>query len=174
MPSNRQITFPWFAVLLILAGAALLLDKLAVVEFGFVRIVWSAAVLFGLFRAVDGFTHNRSGSIFGGTVIFFYGLYFFFSTFDLIETQTHMFVAVSFLILGAAFLMVYFNRTREWMALLFSVVFLGLGSASVLGHFRLYDIYDVWWSVRRYWPVVLIIIGVSMIVKSRVKRQKPV
>jgi len=172
MTVNRYREFPWFAVLLILVGAALLLDRLAVVQFGFIRIVWSVTALFGLFKAVDGFTDNRRGRIFGGTVVFFYGLYFLFSTFDLIETRPHMFVPLSLLVLGAACLMVYLNNVREWLTLLLAVGLFGLGTASLLEYLHLYDFYDVWWLARRFWPVVLILIGLSMILKSRGERKR--
>lgn len=166
--SEQRASFPWVGVLLIIVGALLLLDKLAIIDFGFARILWGTVIVYGLFLVVQGFSRNRSGSIFWGTVMFLYGVYFLSRTFELFHS--HLFLPSSIIIFGVAFLMMYFNNVKEWFLIIPGVTLSGIGLALFLGRLELYDWWEVWLPVRTYWPVVLILIGVAILVGGRARR----
>lgn len=174
-----SIRFPWMGVLLILAGGALLLEKVHVVHFGLSRLLWAGVIVYGTVLVANGFSMNARGRIFWGTLVFFYGLYFLLRTFDFIELRTHLFMPVTLVIVGAGFLMMYLNnfpaRQRsgwgEWLSLFLALGLVGLGGAIIMGKLEYIDLGDVWYILRHFWPVLLILIGFSLLLKKGVKTQ---
>ena len=167
MSGGRKGAVPFIAVALIALGAVLLLDRLGVIHFGFELAFWSLAMIFGLTRVVQGFSRNGKGRIFGGTLLFLWGLFFLLRSSDIVEFHAGMFPAAVFLIFGIALLMMFLNNFREWELLIPSVVLCGIGAALVLGELGYIDRYDVWEAVRLYWPVGLVGVGVALLLRRR-------
>ena len=185
------VKFPWMGVLLILVGSALLLEKIHVLHFGFTRVLWAGVMVYGTAHVANAFSMNARGRIFWGTLLFFYGLYFLLRTFDFIEFRSHLFIPVTLVIVGAGFLMMYLNnfparpartpacRTgralaggqqsgwREWFSLVLALGLMGLGGAIIGGNLEYIDLADVWYVIRHYWPVVFILIGLTLVFKKR-------
>lgn len=168
---SREGSFPWFGVLLVLVGGALLLDRLAVLHLEYGRIMLGAAVVFGMYHVVRGFSRNRNGSIFWGTVLFLYGVYFFVRTFALFEFPKHLFFPASVLIFGVAIMMVYLNNLKEWFLIVPGVFLTAIGTILLLGRLELYDVWELWEPVRLYWPVVMILTGVAILLSGKLKRR---
>ncbi len=158
-------------LLLILAGSALLLEKVHVLNFGLIRLLWAGVIVYGAVHVANGFSMNARGRIFWGTLVFFYGLYFLLRTFGSIEFRTHFFMPVTLVIVGAGFLMMYLNHPREWFSLILALVLIGVGSAIVMGKLEYLDPGDVWYIVRHFWPVLLILIGLNLLLKKGVKAE---
>lgn len=170
----KSPTFPWFGALLILVGVALLLDRLHVLYIGFGHVLWAAVLLLGALHVAQGFSLNARGKIFWGTVIFLYGLYFLLHTFPTIVFRSHLFVPATFLIIGAGFFMMYLNNFRKWSLLIPAIILFSVGTAILLGRLELSSFWEVGWSIRRYWPVVLILLGLIILLKNQVKRRKTI
>jgi hypothetical protein len=162
---ERPPSFPWFGVLLIVVGTLLLLDRLSIVDFGFARILWGTIIVFGLIQVVYGFSRNRNAKIFWGTVLFLYGVYFFTRTFEMFNAR--LLIPSSIIILGVAFLMLYFNNLKEWFLVIPGIGLTGIGLILFLGQLEVYEWWDVWIPIRKYWPVVLILTGVAILISSR-------
>jgi hypothetical protein len=167
---QRDISFPWFGVLLIIVGSVLLLDRLSILSFGFARIIWTTVSLIGAFHVVNGFSRKKNGAIFWGTVVFLYGLYFFLRTLQFLEFYPHLLFSASLLIFGIAFLVLYVNNVKEWGFVIPGVLLGGLGTVLLLDRVELYELKELWLSVRRYWPVVLILTGIAILIGGKLKR----
>lgn len=50
------------------------------------------------------------------------------------------------------------------------VVLSGLGAVLLLAQLELYDMWEFWLPVRRYWPIVLILAGLALLIGGRLKR----
>lgn len=171
MSGFRRGPAPFFAVALILVGIVLLLDRLEVVRIGFHMAFWSLVMLFGLVQAVQGFSRDRRGRVFGGTVLFLYGLFFLLRFSDYVDVRAGMFFPATFLIIGIALLMVFLNNYREWELLIPAFLMCSIGVAFVLSDFGYLDRYEVWEAVRLYWPLGLVLVGIALLLRRKLQTQ---
>lgn len=165
MPSQQKI--PVFGILLLVVGAALLLEKLEVIEFGWSRILWAAVALLGAAIVIRAFVQDGRGRIFWGTVLFLYGLYFFMRSLHLVEGQFTVFMPASMTILGFAFLMLFVSDPKDWHLLIPSVILLGFGGAFMLTEVGYIRRWEMWDTVRTWWPLILVLVGLSLILRRR-------
>jgi len=165
--------FSWFGIALIVFGLLLLLVKTNVIDIGSEQVLWVALMVLGIGLVVKGFSYDKRGKIFWGTVLFLYSVYFFLNEFDFIQYYHHIFLPSTFLIFGIAFFMLFINNIREWAILIPAFFFTGIGVAfmmSELGY--IYDD-DVWSVCWHYWPVLLIAIGLGIMLKRRTPQVPP-
>ena len=158
---------PWFGVALVLFGALLLVSKLNIVDLSFHEVFWPVVMLLSLVGVGRGFARGKRGKIFFGTLVFLYAVFFLLHSIDRLDIGGHLVVASTFLIFGAAFLMVWCNDFRDWFHLVPAVLLGGVGVAffgSELGYFSHWEILD---AVRLYWPLGLILFGAGMILRKR-------
>lgn len=165
MPSQQKI--PVFGILLIVVGAALLLEKVEVIEFGWSRILWAAVSVLGAAIVIRAFVQDGRGGIFWGTVLFLYGLYFFMRSLDLVEGQFTVFMPASMVILGFAFLMLFVSDAKDWHLLIPSVILLGFGGAFMLTEVGYIHRWEMWDTVGTWWPLILVLVGLSLILRRR-------
>ncbi len=159
--------FPWIGIVLMLAGLALLLDKLDILTVGTPTLIWVLCMLFGIAMVTQGFSTTNGGRIFFGTLFFLYGLYFLLHSIDAFEMRGHLFVPASFVIFGFAFVMIYLNNVREWILLLPAVLLMGIGTLYIMGSMGYFNPWEIREVVRLYWPVGLIIIGLAIVLRRR-------
>jgi len=171
MTGSRKGSAPLFAVALIVVGLVLLLDRLDVIRFGYHMVFWFLVMLYGLVRAVQGFSAGKKGRIFAGTVLFLYGLFFLLRSSDYVDVRMRMFLPATFLIFGIALLMMYLDNYREWELLIPAGLMCGLGAALILGELGYLDQYEVWDAVRLYWPLGLVLIGIALLLRRRAQIQ---
>ena len=168
---RRRLHISWFGIALIVLGLALLMDRLHVLRVDFAQIFWSLMMLFGILKVVGGFSGNLRGRIFWGTVLFLFGLFFLLRTIDRIEIDAHMFPPATFLIVGIAFFMMFLNNVRDWHYIIPAVLLIGVGGAFTLTEFGYLSRWEVWEAVRMYWPVALILLGLGLIMRRRMRVQ---
>ncbi len=164
---ERKIRFPWFGVALILFGTALLLTRFHLLDVRFSQVFWPLIMLFGIATVSRGYTRDRRGKIYWGTVLFLYGLYFFLRSMENIEFRAYMFFPATFLVFGVAFVMVYLHNVRDWFLLIPASILCGIGVLFIMTEYGYVYGLDVWEAIHRYWPVALILIGVAMIMRRR-------
>ncbi len=73
----RNNNISWFGIALIVFGALLLLIKTDVLDFEFSQAIWAGLMLLGLGLVTQGFSRDKRGKVFWGTILFLYSLYFF-------------------------------------------------------------------------------------------------
>jgi hypothetical protein len=167
MTDVRKGSLPVFAFALIVLGALLLLHQLDLISFGFGPVFWSLVMVLGITRVVQGFSRGRSWRIFFGSALFLYGLLFLLGSSDYADVHVRMFLPATFLIAGIGLLMVFLNNHHEWELLVPAAFLCGIGGALVLSELGYLDSYEVWETLRMYWPVGLVLAGVALILRRR-------
>ncbi len=165
--SRRHVS--WFGVALIVFGTLILFHRLHLIRAGVDQILWAMLMLVGVMGVVRGFSLNRRGKIFWGTVWFLLGLFFILRSIDRIELRAHMFPPAMFLIVGLAFLMTYLNDLRDWYILIPAFILTATGGAFILADLGYLSSWEVWEAVRMYWPVALIILGAGLILRRKMR-----
>ena len=170
---ERNTRFPWFGIALIVFGTALLLNKLDLISVQFNHIFWPLMMLLGIAGVSKGYTRNRRGKIFGGTVLFLYSLFFFLRSLDSLDLHRYMFIPATFLIFGIAFVMMYLHNIRDWFLLIPAVLFCGIGILFIMTELGYLYRWEVWEAVHLYWPIGLILLGIAIILRRRGQRTQP-
>ena len=166
-PSPISSRFPWFPVALILVGTTMLLDRFDVLPVQWQIVAWGVLMLFGAHRVILGFTARWRGRAFWGTFLFLIGLYNILYHLDVVERYPHMFVPVIMVTVGFSLLMMYAVAPKEWHILIPALVLAGLGGILLFAEYGYFDRWEIMWVIRRYWPVALILFGVSLLLKKR-------
>ena len=165
MPAKQR--FPIFGLILLLVGIALLLERLDILAFGWGRILWSAVTLLGAGVVIRAFLDNSRGKVFWGTVLFLYGLLFLLRSLRLVENHWELFMPATMAILGFAFFMLFVFDPKDWHLLIPSVVLLAFGGAFMLSEAGYVRRWEMWDTVGRWWPVILILVGFSLILRRK-------
>ncbi|MBU1422974.1 MAG: hypothetical protein KKF20_00030 [Bacteroidetes bacterium] len=159
--------YPWFGIILILFGTALLLHKMNVIDVKFSQILWVFLSVLGFSIAIKGFLRKQNGKIFLGSFLFLFSILFILRSFGLQHIEYDIIPPAIFFIIGFSFLMMYLNKLKEYIFLILAVCFLIIGGAFVLvelGYIYRWDVLD---AIRHYWPIVLIAVGLGMLFKRR-------
>ncbi len=163
-------SLPLSGIILIVLGITLLLYQTRVIDVRFSQLLWSGLTILGCFITVQGFIKNRNGKIFWGTALFLTSVYFLLNSLRWIYIYHDMFFPAFLLIFGFAFLMVYVNNLKEFVPLIIGVALIAIGGAFILAQ----NDYLNWWEVRyiikNFWPVILILLGLAILFKSRSKK----
>ncbi len=159
-------------ILLVVLGIVLLLERLDLVEIGFGRILWTSAALLGGWFVVRAFLYNERGKAFWGTALFLFSIYFLLRSFGVVEFHGRTIVPSALLIFSFAFLMLFVQNPRAWQVLIPAVILGGLGTVFILTDLGYLYSWDVLHTIRTYWPVALILIGISLLFRRR-DRQLP-
>ena len=158
--------FPFFGLFLIIIGGVLLLRELHVFNASWKLILWGMFALCGAVMFMRGFSKSEGGKVFFGTLVFLFGLYNLLRSFDFIEIHHHTFFSIVFIIVGFAFLMMGIAE-RSWWSLIPSMLIGGMGVVFLLDEYGYIDSWDVWENAHTFWPIVLIVIGAIIILRSR-------
>ncbi|HTP80915.1 MAG TPA: hypothetical protein VMM57_11010 [Bacteroidota bacterium] len=158
---------PLFGVFLILLGIALLLGRFQLLSLSWPRIIWIFLAAFGLAQASKGFARDRSGGVFTGSLLFFVSVVFLLKHFELLPYRYEELLPELSIAFGLAFFVVFLHDPRSFGLLIFAVTFCGLGALYYLWWWDIVDIYDVRRYLRIYWPGVIILLGLSLILKRR-------
>lgn len=156
-----------FGVLLIVVGTIILLSKFGFFELSFSDIFWPIISILGFFLVFIGYGEHNSGKIIWGTIFFLFGLFFFLKSIDVVYIPSSITLPVALYILGTAFMMAFFNSVKNWFLLIFVFIFYLLGSAFLLSYLGFWEKWEVWENLRIYWPIILVIIGLGLLLVKR-------
>jgi hypothetical protein len=165
--------FSWFGAALIVLGGALLLKHLQIINVHFGQILTSLLALWGIVMVARGFSSNRKGVVFGGTVAFLWGILFLIDSIDRYDIHASLYPAAAFLILGVGFFMMFLCDSRDWFLLIPMLILGGIGTTFIMGNYGYWSMWDVWWNVHRYWPALLIIFGLGLLFRRRPTNYMP-
>jgi hypothetical protein len=163
----KRKSFPIFGILLIVIGSSILLDRLYIIHFGWYRIWPTLLAVLGLWMVINSFIYEKRGKIFGGTFIFLLGVLFVLKNFNIIYMRYDIFWPALFLILGLSFLMLFIFEPKDWGVLIPSIIFIGFGLFVIFTRLGYFYYWEIWDLIGMYWPVILIIIGVSMLLTKK-------
>jgi hypothetical protein len=165
-------SFPFFAVLLILAGALMLLERAGVLDFGWVGLFWTALALLGAAKLVQGFRNPSGEGIVWGTIFFCVGTYQVMSEGGMFDLPGGMLFPAFLVIIGFGFLLALIRRPRDWHLAIPALVLLGLGWAMILAELELLERWQVIDGIRTWWPAGLVLFGVALLLNSGGSREQ--
>lgn len=150
-------------IILILIGGLLFLDKL-----GFYSLRWSTTyplilMLLGIIFFSWVWRRGDKGAVFPGTILFLLGVFLFLRNNYLLPAYyLWEFWPVFLIIVGLAFLVLFIFKPYDWGVLVPGGILLFFGTVLFLD-----NIYYLPWQTRElvgtFWPVILIIIGIGII-----------
>jgi hypothetical protein len=164
---TKRRQFPIFGILLILVGFGILFDKLNLLYFSWNKFWQFVLILIGIWMVLSAFLYNQRGKIFGGTFLFLLGLLFLLQSYSVIMMQHDIFWPALLLILGLSFFMLFVFEPRDWGVLIPSVIFVGFGLFVIFTRLGYIFYWQVWDILSVYWPVVFIIVGLSMLLTRK-------
>jgi len=158
-------------IVLIIIGAVFLFNELNIFHFRW-RHLYPILMLGGsalFFTSM--LTKKEKGSIFPASVLLILGLFFALRNFDIFSFDYYFYYVEDFwpiflVAFGSGFVALFFVRSEDWAVLIPGGVLLFLGVVFFLSNTGV--IY--WQDFTDYWPVVLIIIGLSIVGGSLRKR----
>lgn len=163
----------WFGILLVIVGLIMLLDHLGVFSINFSLVFWPLMMLLGVVITSKGFTSLNRGKIFWGSVLFLYSLFFLIRSIDYFYVHGQLIFPASFMIFGIAFLMMYLGNMKDWPLIIPAAILMGMGAVFFLTEYGYLYRREVWEAIADYWPVLLIIVGLIMILRCKNDKTPP-
>lgn len=164
---QRLKGFPIFGIFLILLGIGLILSRLHLLHYGWSTILWISLAVVGLASVVQACIVRRRGVVFWGSLLFFISVAMMVHRFAMVEFVPWDWPATISLALGLSFLMTFFYEPRRFGTLIAVLFFGGYGIVYYLWWFDIIDWFDVRYYVRTYWPVLVILWGLSLIFRRQ-------
>lgn len=164
---NREPRILVIGSLFVILGVALLLDRLDVMAFRWDKLFWVAATVTGAFLTGDGLVRRKRGRTFWGSLLLFFSVFQTLTRFGVIDRYGFYTLPALFIAFGLAFACLYALEPREVTLLIPALLLCGAGTVSLLWWWEVVDLYEVRMVVRTYWPLVLVAIGLSIMVRRR-------
>lgn len=157
-------------IILIIIGSVLMMANILDYSFSWRQILPVVLMIIGILFFTSIKSKERSGAIFPGVIFFVTGLYLFLRNISSIDNFFYdiEIPTVVFIILCLAFLALYLTRPQDFGLLIPTLIFGILGT--------LYLLNDLWIidreQIKRFWPLILIGIGIGSIVHGIVKKNR--
>ena len=164
---NREPRVLIVGSLFIIVGAALLLDRLDLLSFRWDKLFWVAAFVTGGYLATEGFVRRKKGRVFWGSLLFFFSCYQVLIRFGIIDRYDFFTLSALFLSFGFSFLTLFAFEPREFALLIPASLLCGAGVISILWWWELIEWYEIRYVMRTYWPVLFILVGLSIMFRRR-------
>jgi hypothetical protein len=166
---KRSSGLPIFGIFLILLGVGIILNKLHVIHYGEGIILWICLGLVGLATVVQAFVTRRRSVVFWGSLLFFVSIGMLVHRLALLDFAPWDVPATFSLALGLSFLMLFFYEPRRFGVLVPVILFAGYGVLYYLWWWDVIDWFEMKHYVHTYWPVLIILWGISLIFLRRKK-----
>lgn len=165
--ASRTSGFSALGVFLILAGGGLLLRGFGLLPFSWGEVVWTALGAFGLSLVINAAIQHRRGGVFIGSLLFFFSALVLLRRTVWCGATPFDWSANIMLVIGASFLVLYLFDPKRFGILAAVVFFGGIGTLYYLWWMDVLDAFTVRHYVRTYWPVLLILLGLGVVLKRR-------
>ena len=170
MKENKK-PFPVLGIALLLIGFGILFDRLAIFEFTWKRTWPIMLAVIGIWMTINAIIYNQRGKIFGGSFVFLLGVMYILKNYQYITLQYNILIPALLVIIGLSFFMLFIYEPRDWGILIPSLTFLGFGLFFTFTNLGYFFYSEIWDFLAVYWPIFLILIGVSMLFSRSDKRR---
>ena len=169
---KKSVSQSWvIGLILIIFGAVLLITRLGLFNFGWFELYPLLSIALGLLFLVLCITRRESGIVFPAVLFLSLGIYFFLRNYNFIRFYYPEDVwPVIFVALGLSFLALFITTPKDWGVMIPGSLFLFFGITLLIAKMGSYW----WWHelVANYWALVLVIIGLSIIVSSVLRKSQ--
>lgn len=157
----------WFAIGLILVGAALLADSIGLLHIGWAISIWTLLAIFGGYILWKGFTQPGGKGIVWGTVLLALGVSNVLKDGDLVCIPPHIQFPLLLMVVGLGLVLRFVRVPASWSGLVAGVILLLAGGAVWLDEIGMLDSWQLRGFVTMYWPVALVLFGAAFLIPSR-------
>ncbi len=164
---KRSREFSVFGILLILIGVGLILSKLHLLNYSWKTIFWICMGLAGFASVIQAFITRRRGMVFWGSLLFFISVAMVSHRLALVEFVPWDVPATISLALGLSFLILFMYEPSRFGVLIPAILFCGYGTLYYLWWWDIIDWFEMKHYVYTYWPVIVILWGLSLIFKPK-------
>ena len=164
---KRTGGFSIAGIFLILLGAGLILNRLHLLHYRGGIILWVCLGLAGLASTIQACITRRRGVVFWGSLLFFTSIAMLIHQFEFLNFAPWDVPATLSLAVGLSFLMLFFYDPRRFGVLAAVLFFGGYGILYYLWWWDVIDWFDMKYYVHTYWPVLIIIWGLSLIFRPK-------
>lgn len=159
-------------IILILTGIALVLGQYDL--FGFKYLRSYGFFIVGIIFLVQGISNSSQPRIYFSTVITLFGLYYILDTVNIIYAYRELNIPIYVLILGLSFYPMFFFGNRKLNHLLVGNLITLIGLMFLFWHLEVIDHHFLIKFIDRYWPLILIILGLIFLIGSFQHQRKNV
>lgn len=161
-----------FAYILIAIGTVLMLNQFDLIEFTrpLVLIMVSAALSLILFRK-SWISENKSGFL-GGTFFLILTILFAAMEIGYLPLEDKLIFPLIITALGASNLAYYAVSRSSFTNVSFGIIFLLIGLPMLGIYFSELSYWEVGEIFSRYWPVLIILLGIGFLIDGMYKRAK--
>ena len=156
----------WPAILLIVAGVLLILHQMDIFYFTWSDIITYGMIGLGLLLFIKGTAHPQKRGILGGTFFITYGAVLLAMRLDYLTRDDQFGFALLFLSIAFANLVYFIFQPQHKGNLIVMVIFALIGTAGIFDYFNIYSGWYMIFDFVRFWPVLLIVLGISIIWKA--------
>jgi hypothetical protein len=125
---------------------------------------------YGAATVIRSFVVNDRRRVFFGTLCYLTGILFLLKKVEALHGGIELYFPAFLIIFGLSFFMLFVFNIKDWHLLIPAFIFGGLGAALMLTHLGYWYTTDVLHAIGSYWPILLIIMGVSMLLRRQRQR----
>lgn len=162
----------WFPALLILIGAAMLLERFHVLWIGWPAVLWTLVTVGGGVKLYNGLVLKSRGGVFWGLFWFVLGGACLLRSCDVLWLDPGIMVSGLFLVSGAGLLLAFLVSPRDWYLLVPAACFLIVGGAILSTELGVWATWEVAPVVNRWWPAGLVLSGAALIVNTALSSRR--
>ena len=165
---NKQY---WPAILLILIGVLLILYQTDLLDFSIADVISYGFVLIGVILLANSLKRTDKRGILGGVFFTLFGITMILMREHTLPRDDEFGFAAFFLALALGnFVYLPFKKDKT-TNLIWGIVFGALGGLLLWVYYGYYPSWYIYEQIEMYWPVILIVMGASMIIKAYVRKR---
>ncbi len=158
-------------VVLILIGAAFLLQQLRILDFTWRESYPFILMAVGAVFLITIFTKGDRGASFPATVLLVLGIFFFLRNFGYFSLDYYFYDLrdywpIFLIAFGLGFIVLFLFKSDDWGVLVPGGLLLFFGAVFFLNTIDIL----YWRNITDFWPVILIAVGVSIVINNLRKR----
>ena len=161
----------WPAIILIFLGTVLLLDQMDIIYFSRADLFSYGFIILGVILFGNGLNRVDKKGIFGGVFFISFGVMLTLMRNRILLSDDELALAAFFFSLTLANFVYFLFKTSRYSNLIWGVIFGALGSMFLFSYQGYHSRWYVWYQIERFWPILLILIGVSIILKAYKRRE---
>lgn len=160
----------FFAYMLIIAGVALLLYQFDIIGFTRFEIITAASLFLGILWFRKGMMHPQRSGILGGTFFTLLGVSLLLMKQYILPMEDSFGFGLVFVLLAIANLTAFVLAGRKADNIFAALIFLLAGGVFLSVYFDLISGWRMADLVSVFWPVLLIILGIFLVIEGFIKR----
>ena len=169
MTQQQKSVIP--GIILIIVGGLIILHKLDIFHIYWRDIYPVLFIGLGLWFFLNVFVKKQRGLAFPGTLFLLLGLFFVLRNYHIFyRFYIDEYWPIFLIILGLAFVVQFLFRPQDWGILIPGTIFLVIGLAFLARTMHWLLPYEIEFYFEKYWPVLLILIGLGIILSSFKKK----